>query len=217
MQVEIWSDVVCPWCYIGKRRFETALAQYEHADEVEVTWRSFELDPTAPHRSEQSLEELLAGKYGMSLDEARAANERVSAMAAAEGLDYQLHRASPTNTFDAHRLIQLAAAHGLQDAAQERLMRAYFCEGAALSDHDTLRALAAELGLPGDEVDTLLSSERHADLVRGDQELAQRMGVQGVPFFAIDRRFGVSGAQPVQQIIEALETARRHAREGADA
>ena len=159
MNVEIWSDVACPWCYIGKRRFESALAHFAHREQVEVTWRSYQLDPRAPHNPQKTVNEVLAQKYGVSLSQAAAMNERVSAIAAQEGLEYHLEQARYGNTFDAHRLIHLAATHGLQQEAEERLFKAYFTEGRALGDAGTLVQLVSELGIDGDEVHAVLSSD----------------------------------------------------------
>jgi predicted DsbA family dithiol-disulfide isomerase len=147
VEVEIWSDVACPWCYIGKRRFETALADFEHRDEVRVRWRSFELDSEAPNEREGDRAEHLARKYGMTLEQARAAEQQLTDVAAGEGLDFRFDIARDGNTFDAHRVVHLAESHGLQDAMKERLLRAYFTGGELLSDHDTLVRLATEVGL----------------------------------------------------------------------
>ncbi|HEV2457212.1 MAG TPA: DsbA family oxidoreductase [Ktedonobacterales bacterium] len=205
MKVEIWSDVVCPWCYIGKRRFESALSQFPRRDEVEVTWRSFQLDPSAARNPEQTVAERLAGKYGVSLAQAAAMNERVSRLAALECLDYHLDEARGGNTFDAHRLIHLAASHGLQQEMEERLFHAYFTEGKAIGDVETLVALAAEVGLDADEARTVLASDAYADAVRADERRARTLGISGVPFFVLDEKYGVSGAQPAEVLREALD------------
>jgi predicted DsbA family dithiol-disulfide isomerase len=207
LTVEIWSDVVCPWCYIGKRRFEAALESFEHRDEVTVMWRSFELDPAAPDDAEGTATERLAAKYGMSLERAEALHKEMTERAAAEGLDFRFDLARGGNTFDAHRLIHLAATYGHQAAAEERLMRAYFTEGAAISDPETLIALMAEVGVDAGEARDVLVSDRFAEDVREDEQLAGQLGIQGVPFFVIDRRFGVSGAQPPEALVQALERA----------
>ena len=207
MKVEIWSDVACPWCYIGKRRFESALAQFEHRDGIEVIWRSYQLDPSAPRVSGKAVNEVLAGKYGVSLKQAEAMNEQVSGIAAKEGLEYHLEQAQYGNTFDAHRLIHLAATHNLQDEMKERLLKAYFTEGAALGESETLVKLAVEVGIDEDEVRALLASDAYADEVRADVQRARRLGVQGVPFFAIDEKYGISGAQPSEVFKEVLEQA----------
>jgi predicted DsbA family dithiol-disulfide isomerase len=205
LNVEIWSDVVCPWCYIGKRRFEAALAEFPH--EVKTTWRSFELDPGAPAAREHSATEHLAAKYGMSIEQAQASHAQMTELAAREGLDYHFDTARGGNSFDAHRLIHLAAAHDKQDEAKERLMRAYFTEGVAIGDREALVALAADIGLDADEARAVLDGDAYADAVREDEVLAQRIGIQGVPFFVLDRRLGVSGAQPAEVLVQALEQA----------
>jgi predicted DsbA family dithiol-disulfide isomerase len=207
VKVEIWSDVVCPWCYIGKRRFESALAEFGHRDEIEVRWRSFELDPTAPRRRELPTSEHLAQKYGMTVEQAVAAQENVSGLAAAEGLDYHLESSIGGNSFDAHRLLQLAAAHGVQDELKERLLSAYFIESEAIGDREVLGRLAVDAGLDEDEVAELLAGDRFGDAVREDERLARELGINGVPFFAIDNRYGVSGAQPAEVILAALNEA----------
>jgi predicted DsbA family dithiol-disulfide isomerase len=211
LTVEIWSDVVCPWCYVGKRRFEKALATFEHRDEVELTWRSFQLDPHAPREREGSSAEHLAGKYGMSVEQAEETNAQMTALAASEGLEYHLDRTRGGNTFDAHRLIHLGAARGIQDAVKEHLMRGYFTEGAAVGDHETLVRLGADAGLDPEEARATLESDAFADDVRVDEELARRMGIRGVPYFVLNRRFGVSGAQPAEILAQAFERARQEA------
>ena len=211
MKVEIWSDVVCPWCYIGKRRFESALAQFAHRDDVEVEWRSFELDPSAESISDPAdgpgHAELIATKYGMPLDQAQAAVASVTRAAAGEGLDFRLDRSLRSNTFDAHRLVHLAADRGRQDAAKERFMRAYFCEGEPVGDHDALLRLAVDAGLDRDEAARVLAGDEYADDVRSDEAEARALGISGVPFFVVDRRYGVSGAQPADQLLQVLERA----------
>jgi predicted DsbA family dithiol-disulfide isomerase len=207
VHVEIWSDIACPWCYVGKRRFEAALAGFEHRDEVHVTWRSFELDPEAPAERPRSGAEHLAEKYGTSLEQAQAMNDRMTEVAAGEELEFHFERARGGNTFDAHRLVHLAAEHGKQDAMEERLMRAYLTEGELMSDHAALARLAGEIGLPAEEVDALLSSDRFAEAVRDDERTGATLGIRGVPFFVVDRQFGASGAQPPEALGELL----RHA------
>jgi predicted DsbA family dithiol-disulfide isomerase len=207
MRVDIWSDVICPWCYIGKRRFEAALGRFEHWDDVEVVWHSFELDPSAPARREGNLADLLAAKYGMSQTQAVDANANMTKLAAAEGLDYHLERAQPGNTFDAHRLIHLAEEHGLQGEMKERLLRGYFSEGMAVGDPEALAGAGVEVGLDKDEVRAVLDSDAYSDAVRADEAHASRLGISGVPFFVLDNRYGVSGAQPPDAILGALEQA----------
>src|SRR3984885_7461905 len=207
MDIEIWSDVVCPWCYIGKRRFERALAAFDHRGEVSVTWRSFQLDPNAPATSEGDPVERIATKYGMSRAAAEAAQARVTANAATAGLDFHLDRARPGNTFDAHRLIHYANSAGKQDALKERLMAAYFVEGAAIGERDVLARLAVEVGLDAAAVLEVLDSDAFADDVRRDELEARELGITGVPFFVLDRAYGVSGAQPSELILGALQQA----------
>ncbi len=208
MHVEIWSDIACPWCYVGKRRFEAALAAYEHRDEVTVTWRSFELDPAAPAERRVDGATHLAEKYGTSRDEALAMQARMTEAAARDGLDFRFDIARGGNTFDAHRLIHLAAAHGAQDAMKERLMRAYLSEGELISDAGTLERLAREVGLPQDEVRDVLATDRYATEVRDDERTAARLGIHAVPFFVVDRAIGASGAHPPEQPVELLRQAR---------
>lgn len=207
MHIEIWSDVVCPWCYIGKRRLEVALTGFAHRDDVQVTWRSFELDPGAPARYPGTLTDLLAKKMRTTPAQAQAANARLSDLAAVDGLTYQLDQAQPGNTFDAHRLIHLAAAHGCQDAVKEALLQAYFTEGAAIGDPEALVAIVSAAGLPADEARAVLTSDAYAADVRADERRAAAFGITGVPFVVIDGRYGVSGAQPVAVFRETLETA----------
>jgi predicted DsbA family dithiol-disulfide isomerase len=207
MRVEIWSDVVCPWCYVGKRQFEEALSRFGHADQVTVEWRSFELDPSAPAQVGLPMSTVLERKYGMSAEQAEAANQRMTALAASVGLEYHLDDVQMGNTFDAHRLIHLAASHGLGDAMKERLFAAYFTEGQSPSSHGTLTRLAVEVGLDPDEVQDVLDSDTFAEEVRHDEARAGALGATGVPFFVIDEAFGVSGAQPPDVLLGALERA----------
>src|SRR4051794_35192722 len=209
MRVEIWSDIVCPWCYIGKRRFETALAEFAHADQVEVVWRAFELDPNAPRSREGTLTDHVARKYGMSPEQARASQERLIDLAGAEGVTFRFDIAQPGNTFDAHRLVHVASEHGLQDAMKERLLAAYLTEGAPIGDPETLVALAAEIGLDPDEARAVVYGDRYAEAVRAEEGDAVSLGITGVPFFVIDRTYGVSGAQASSVFADVLEKAWR--------
>ena len=204
MDVEIWSDIACPWCYVGKRRFETALAEFEHRDDVSVTWRSFELDPSAPRERTGDRAAHLAEKYGMTLEQARAAEQRLTDVAAGDGLDFRFDIARSGLTFDGHRMIHLAAEQGLQDAMKERLMRAYFTEGELVGDPQTLVRLATEVGIPAAEAEATLSGDRFADAVRDDERTAQQLGISAVPTFVVDRSLGVSGAQPPEQLLGLL-------------
>ena len=207
MQVEIWSDVVCPWCAIGKRRFEAALARFEHRDEVTVRWRSFELDPSAPREREGTLVEHLAAKYGTTSDQAQAMITRMTGTAAEEGWEFHLEQAHGGSTVDAHRLIHLAADRGVQDAVKERLLRAYLTEGERIGDPATLARVVAEAGLDGTEAADVLASDRYLDAVRADQAQARAYGITGVPFFVVDAAYGVSGAQPADALLDVLRTA----------
>jgi predicted DsbA family dithiol-disulfide isomerase len=215
MEIEIWSDIACPWCYVGKRRLAAALARFEHADEVNVTWRSFELDPSAPLERPGEGAAHLAEKYGMSVEQARASQAGLAETAAGDGIEMRFDIQRMGRTFDAHRLVHLAAEHGLQDAMKERLMHAYFSEGALMSDHETLVALAAQTGLDPDHARTTLSGDRFAEEVRADEHDAQRLGISSVPTFVIDRAIGVSGAQPPEQLLAFLQEGWR--RREADA
>jgi predicted DsbA family dithiol-disulfide isomerase len=209
MLVEIFSDVVCPWCAVGKRRFETALGSFKHADQVDVVWRAYELDPNAPPRREGDYVDRLARKYGMSRERAVAANEQLTAVAAAEGLDFHFERAQSGNTFDAHRLLHYAreAGSGLQDALKERLFVAYFTDGAAIGEPETLLRLAGEVGLDPQECADILAGDRYTDEVRADEREALELGVTGVPFFVVDAKFGIPGAQDADTILAVLERA----------
>jgi predicted DsbA family dithiol-disulfide isomerase len=207
VKVEIWSDVVCPWCYVGKRHFEEALSEFGHADDVELVWRSFELDPNSPTLVGLPMSQILERKYGMTPGQAEAANERMTGLAAELGLEYHLDQVQAGNTFDAHRLIHLAARHGLGDAMKERLFAAYFTEGLAVGDRPTLAKLASEVGLDLHEVETALDSDEFSAEVRDDEARAAALGVRGVPFYVIDETYGISGAQPADVLLGAMERA----------
>jgi predicted DsbA family dithiol-disulfide isomerase len=210
VQVEIWSDVVCPWCYIGKRGFEAALARFDQRDRVEVTWRSFELDPSTTSATADRPDDgtdyadRLAAKYGTSREGAQQMLDTMTARAAEEGLDFRFDRAARANTFDAHQVLHLAGEHGRQDAVKERLLRGYFTEGELVGDREVLVRLAAEAGLDADLTRAALHEQRYAAAVRADEEEAHRLGVGGVPFFVVDRRYAASGAQPAGQLLEVL-------------
>jgi predicted DsbA family dithiol-disulfide isomerase len=204
MELEIWSDIACPWCYIGKHRLATALSRFEQADALTVRWRSFELDPDAPAQREGDLPGLLARKYRMTLEQAQESQRSLTATAAAEGLSFRLDIARSGNTFDGHRLVHLAAEHGAQDAMKERLMQAYFTEGRLISDPETLLAMGAEVDIPTNEIEELLAGDRFVDDVRADEQAATQLGISGVPTFILDRKVGVTGAQPPEIILEML-------------
>ena len=206
MQLEVFSDVVCPWCWIGKRRLEQALAAFPYRDQVQVTWRSFLLDPGASSDGRPVLDRL-AEKYGVSLEQAQQMNERVTAVAAQDGLDYHLDRAISASTLDSHRLLHLAAERGRYDQLQERLFAAYFSEGVDLGDRDELVRLAAESGLDEGEARGTLESDAYADAVQSDFARARAYGISAVPFVLLNSRLGVSGAQPADVFAEALAQA----------
>ncbi len=210
MQIEIWSDVICPWCYIGKRRFERALAAFPQRDQVQVIWRSFELDPAAPQQYPGTLIDLLARKYGVSPEQAAGMNARVTGLAKEVGLAYRLEQARPGNTFDAHRLLHYATARGLGDCATERVMQAYFSEALPVGERAALAKLAPEFGVTEAEALALLESNDYADAVRADEERAAALGISGVPFFAFNGKFGISGAQPLETFAEAFREAAAH-------
>ncbi len=205
MQVDIWSDVVCPWCYLGKRRFERALESFGHRDDVTVVYRSFELDPSAPPGVTTPTVERLASKYRMSPEQAKDAQRQMEERAAQDGLKFTMEGLHSGNTRDAHRLLHLAKAHGLQAELAERLHRAYFSEQTSVFDHSSLTSLATEVGLDRDDVLRVLDSDEYGDAVDTDEAMAHSLGVTGVPFFVIDRRYGISGAQPAEVITATLE------------
>ncbi len=207
MKVEIWSDVVCPWCYVGKRRFEGALSRFAHRDEVEVVWRAFELDPSAPAVRSGAYADRLAAKYRMNVAEAQAMIDRMVAAGADDGLDLRFDRARPGNTFAAHRLLHLALERGVQDTMKERLLVATFTAGAAIGDPEVLESLAVEVGLDADEVRSVLEGDAYAADVRNDERRAAALGITGVPFFVVDATYGVSGAQPPEVLLGVLEEA----------
>jgi predicted DsbA family dithiol-disulfide isomerase len=209
LRVDIWSDIVCPWCYVGKRRFEAALARFSRGSDVQVVWRAFELDPAAPRVRDKSTSYAarLAKKYGVPVARAEAMISYMTDVAAAEGLDFRFDRAQSGNTFDAHRLLHLAGERGVQGALKERLLRAYFTEGEPIGEPETLVRLAAETGLDADEIGAALASDAHAGEVRADEEEAGALGITGVPFFVLGGRYAVSGAQPAAVLLGALEKA----------
>ncbi len=207
MRVEIWSDVVCPWCYIGKRHFESALARFEHRDQVELVWRAFELDPGAPVERTGRYIDRLASKYRIPEAEAEAMIERMTRVGDDAGVDFRFDTSRPGNTFDAHRLIHLGLARGVQDAVKERLMAATFSEGRPTGRRETLVEVAAEAGLDTDEVAAVLDGDRYADEVRADEATARAFGITAVPFFVIDRAYGVPGAQHPDVLLDVLRQA----------
>jgi predicted DsbA family dithiol-disulfide isomerase len=209
MNVEIWSDVVCPWCYLGKRRFEKALASFDDRANVRISHRSFQLDPARPKGQTSSRRAMLMSKYRLSEEQVRAMDHKMEQTAAAEGLEYHLTEAGLTgNTLDAHQLVHLSATRGREDAMLDRLYRAYFTEHRSVFDLESLVSLAVEEGLDGTEVREALEGGRYVDAVARDLNEARSLGVTGVPFFVIDGRYGVSGAQATDVFSRALAAAR---------
>ena len=207
MQVEVWSDVVCPWCYIGKRRLEAALERFPHRDEVEVVWRSFQLDPSIPEGETHATLPALAAKYGATVEQMRATMTRVEQVAAEEGLEYHLAEGISGNTSLAHELLHLAAEHGRQGELKERLLHAHFTEARSVFDVDSLVELAAEVGLDADEARAALTERRYRAAAAEDSATAQLLGATGVPFFVVDRKYGAAGAQPADLLLQILERA----------
>ncbi|MCC6818943.1 MAG: DsbA family oxidoreductase [Bacteroidia bacterium] len=207
MKVEIWSDVVCPFCYIGKRRFEEALKAFNHQDEVEVEWKSFQLNPALNVKSDQSLNEYLAEIKGISIEEAVKMNQYVTEMAKEVGLNYQLDQAKVANTLNAHRLLQFAKTKGKGDSMKEHLMQAYFIQGKDLNSNTILEQIALEIGLDAQEIKDVLISDKFAQNVEEDAYDGQQLGVRGVPFFVFDRKYGISGAQPLEVFERTLAQA----------
>ena len=208
MQIHIWSDVVCPWCYLGKRRFERALAEFEHRDVVRVTHRSFQLDPTRPRGETSSRRSMLMSKYRLSEAQVVEMDENMEEMAEAEGLEYNLTDAGLTgNTLEAHQLVHLAGSHDLQDAMLERFYRAYFTEQLSLFDRETLVTLGGEVGLDPNEARQALERDAFVDAVNDDLNEAKLLGISGVPFFVVDGRYGISGAQQPELFAKVLTRA----------
>jgi predicted DsbA family dithiol-disulfide isomerase len=209
LSIDVWSDIACPWCYVGKRRLEAALQRFPHRDAVEVTWRSFELDPTAPAVRDDGVPfaARLAKKYGRSEREAQGMIDRTKDVAAGDGLDLRFDRAKAGNTFDGHRLLHLAAELGLQGAMKERLFRAYMTEGEAIGDRAVLARLAGEVGVPEADATAMLESDRYTREVREEEGAAREMGINGVPFYVVAEKYGLSGAQPADVLLQALNKA----------
>ena len=206
LRVDVWSDLACPWCYVGKRRLEAAMQEVAERGSIEVVWRAFELNPQAPRVVEQTVPyaQRLAWKYGTSPEQAQVMVDRMTRTAAGDGLTFDFDRVRPTNTFDAHRLVAFARERGVQGAMKERLLRAYMTEGELISDHDVLVRLATDAMLATDETRAMLASDRFADEVRADEAEARAIGITGVPFFVLGGRLAVSGAQPANVLAGAL-------------
>ena len=207
MKVEIWSDVACPWCYVGKRRFDAALARFEHAASVEVRFRSFELDPSAPAEREGSYAERLAAKYRIGRSEAEDMIDTMLEAGARAGVVLRFDRAKAGNTFDAHRLLHWAAERGAQAELKERMLRATFTRGEVVADPGVLVAVAEAAGLDPAEARAVVESDRYADDVRADERRAAELGITSVPFFVVARTYGVAGAQPPELLLQVLQEA----------
>jgi len=207
MKVEVWSDIMCPFCYIGKRNYEAALEQFAENKNVEIEWRSFQLDPTIPASSDEkvSVYQYLAQRKGMTYEQSVKMHKGVIETAKNAGLTYNFDKAVVSNSFDAHKMIQLAKAKGLGDAIEERLFYAYFTEGKDLGNHETLVELGVEIGLKESDILAALQSDDFAYKVQQDIQEAQNIGVRGVPFFVFNRKYGISGAQPPQAFLQTLE------------
>jgi len=204
MKIEIWSDYVCPFCYIGKRRLEKALEDFPHKDEVTIEYKSFELDPNAKRETELSIYEILAKKYGMSVEEAKRMSAGVAKQASEVGLQFNFDTSIPTNTFDAHRLAKFAESKGISKAMTESLLKAYFTDSKHIGDKNFLKELGVSLGLDSVEVEEVLAGDAYEKDVRFDQREAREIGVQGVPFFVLNSKYAISGAQPPEVFSEAL-------------
>lgn len=211
MKIEVWSDYVCPFCYIGKRRLEEAIEEAGLKEDVEVIYKAYELDPNAVATSDKSMVTALSEKYNMSVEEAKAMTENVEMQAKSVGLAYDFEKMTPANTFHAHRLAKFAEDEKLGEEMTERLLKAYFIEGEKIGTYETLLQLAEEVGLSKEQTEKMLHSEEYIDEVKKDIEEASQIGVQGVPFFVIDRKYALSGAQATETFVEALQKAHSEA------
>ncbi|GGE30356.1 DSBA oxidoreductase [Pullulanibacillus camelliae] len=205
MKIEVWSDFVCPFCYIGKRHLEEALKSLPDVSQVTIDYKSFELDPHSPKDSDGDIHASLAKKFGVSYEQAKAMNDRMTEQAKEAGLTYHFDTMIPTNTFDAHRLMHYAESFGKKAEMTERLLKAYFTDSKHIGDHETLSILAEEVGLNKEDVQAMLTGTDYADVVRQDEQEAQQLNVQGVPFFVINRKYAISGAQPIEVFSNALK------------
>ncbi len=210
IHLEIWSDLVCPFCYIGKRQLDAALMLFEHRDHVRIEWKSFQLDPQAPLGSKKGTHEFLAEKYGRSVDWAKQMTAQVASRGEAAGLKFDFESAILTNTFDAHRLVHLAAKHGFQNEAQESLFAAHFTEGKNIGDRTVLKEIGTKIGIDPAEVEKALIGNEFEKEVRRDVDDARSLSITGVPFFLVNRKYAISGAQPVDVFLNTLQTAWQH-------
>jgi predicted DsbA family dithiol-disulfide isomerase len=208
LRIDIWSDIACPWCYVGKRHLEQALAQFPERSSVEIVWHAFELNPSAPRETNEGpYAARLAKKYGISAKEAQSKIDHLVSVARGDGLSMDFERIRPGNTFDAHRIVHHAREVGRQDAVKERFLRGYLSEGEAIGDPEVVARLAIDAGLDTDRVSAILSSDEYAREVRTDEAEAQRLGIHGVPFFVIGGRYALNGAQPAELMGRALRQA----------
>jgi predicted DsbA family dithiol-disulfide isomerase len=209
LSIDVWSDIACPWCYVGKRRLEAALREFPHSGSTAVAWHAFELDPRAPRERDASVShaERIAKKYGMSVAQAEERTAHLTRVAAAEGLAFHFERIRSGNTFDAHRVVQFGASRELGDAVKERFLLGYFTDGEPIGDPAALVRMAAEAGLPADEVRQVVEGDAYAEHVRRDEADAAEIGIRGVPFFVFAQRYAVSGAQPKELLLSALDRA----------
>ena len=206
MKIEVWSDFVCPFCYIGKRRLETALSQFPHKEKVEIEYKSFELDPNSQKYSGSNIHEILASKYGMSLEQAKQSNAGIAKQAAAIGLSFNFDDMKPGNTFDAHRLAKFAKTKGKDREITEKLLHGYFTESIDLGDTETLVNLAESVGLNRQEAHAILQDKTaYANDVRNEESMAKQYGISGVPYFIINQKYAISGAQPTETFASALQ------------
>lgn len=204
MKIEIFADIVCPWCFVGRRRLDEALTYFDHSDDVVISYRSFELDPGAQLYSGASIVELISKKYNVTLEEARGFNENLLNIGVELGIDFDFEKMSPTNSFDAHRLVQLAIKNGLGEEMVESLMKGYFEDGALISDHEQLASMASRAGMDFSRVSEVLGSDEFAIEVRRDESFAASIGVSGVPFYLIEDKYAISGAQDTMTFVSAM-------------
>ena len=202
MKIEIWSDFVCPFCYIGKRRLEIALEKYEYKGEVELVFKSFELDPAAKKKVDGNINEIIAKKYGIPVEQAKESNNQIATQAKAIGLNYNFDDLIPTNTFDAHRIAHYAKTQGKMNELSERILKAYFVDALNISDHKVLASLAYEVGINREKALSILKSNLYSNEVRKDEEAASKLGISGVPYFIINNEYTISGAQPSEMFLE---------------
>ena len=205
MKVDIWFDFACPFCYIGKRRLEAAIAEFKHKNQIDIHFHSYQLQPDAPKNSNLSIHELIAAKYGTTIEHAKTMNKHISEQANEAGLIFRFDTLIPTNTFDAHRLTHYAKEHGKSNELTERLLKAYFSDSLHIGDHAILLKLANEIGLPEREVRDVLQTEKYKEQVNQDLQTGILLGIQGVPFFVFNNKYAISGAQSTETLKEVLE------------